>query len=428
MAEEAVARQMHTPQQMIDEGVATQVEYAAPKVVTAAEVKEEFGFESVGQTSKKSQVYLPEVSAKLRGAADAQVANILAAAKGTIEDKQKMQLKIEQLGLKIQQDAASMNSEILDTKIKDFTTRLKNGKGTEGEEVAKALVDLRDQVEDLDPTRVDFKQGWARRIAKHIPFVGDKVANYFTRYQSAQTVIAEIFGNLEAGGEKLARNNVIARDMQVKMRTVMAQLEEVISLGQLMQKSVQAEIEKQDQNSEDCKFLKQEVLFTLQQRIVDLQQQLAVNQQGILTMAIIIGNNKELIRAINQAMTVTRNALSVAVATAIFLNDQEVILTKIQGINATTVAMMARNAKRLKTQGVDIQKQASSMALDMKTLESCYADIIGAMDDIASFREKAIVEQADNIIKLNELNGKARESIIKMEKGQAAKEAMGLGA
>jgi hypothetical protein len=46
-------------------------------------------------------------------------------------------------------------------------------------------------------------------------------------------------------------------------------------------------------------------LFALRQRTLDLQQQLAVNQQGVLAIEIIIRNNRELIRGVDRALDVT---------------------------------------------------------------------------------------------------------------------------
>ena len=68
------------------------------------------------------------------------------------------------------------------------------------------------------------------------------------------------------------------------------------------------------------KFVSEELLFPLRQRIQDLQQQLLVNQQGFLTIEMIIRNNKELIRGVNRALNTTVSALQVAVtlATSIF--------------------------------------------------------------------------------------------------------------
>lgn len=59
---------------------------------------------------------------------------------------------------------------------------------------------------------------------------------------------------------------------------------------------------------------------------MDLQQQLAVNQQGILAAEILVKNNKELIRNVDRGINVTVSALETAVAVALTLNNQKLVL------------------------------------------------------------------------------------------------------
>ena len=116
-------------------------------------------------------------------------------------------------------------------------------------------------------------------------------------------------------------------------------------------------------------FVEEDILFALRQRTLDLQQQLAVNQQGVLAIEIIIRNNRELIRGIDRALDVTISALQVAVTVALALAHQKIVLDKIEAINTTTSAMIAGTAERLKTQGTQIHQQASSTMLDMESLK-----------------------------------------------------------
>ncbi|WP_204289760.1 toxic anion resistance protein, partial [Serratia marcescens] len=61
---------------------------------------------------------------------------------------------------------------------------LKNGVFDQGAQIGQSLIDLRRQVEALDPSR----QGdlfSVRKILGVIP-LGNKLADYFDRYQSAQ--------------------------------------------------------------------------------------------------------------------------------------------------------------------------------------------------------------------------------------------------
>ncbi len=72
--------------------------------------------------------------------------------------------------------------------------------------------------------------------------------------------------------------------------------------------------------------MQNDLLFPLRQRIQDLQQQLPVNQQGLLTTELVIRNNRELIRGVNRALNVTVYALQVAATSALALANQKIVL------------------------------------------------------------------------------------------------------
>jgi len=143
-------------------------------------------------------------------------------------------------------------------------------------------------------------------------------------------------------------------------------------------------------------------------------------RQGILTTEIIIRNNRELIRGVSRAINVTVVALQVAVACALALAHQKIVLDKIEALNKTTSELIEHTAERLKTQGVAIHKQASQSMLSMESLEKAFQDIKTAMDDIAKFRQEALPQMAQNIVRLDQLSAQASEAIDKMDRGDRA--------
>ena len=72
-------------------------------------------------------------------------------------------------------------------------------------------------------------------------------------------------------------------------------------------------------------------------------------------------------------MTVT--ALQIAVG-AMALNNQEIVLNKVKSLNETTSKLIKHNAERLKTQGVEIHKQAAEATLKMEDLEKPFRILI----------------------------------------------------
>ena len=83
----------------------------------------------------------------------------------------------------------------------------------------------------------------------------------------------------------------------------MNRLQKAIQLAQLMDQKLQYKLDREiEADDPQAAFIKEELLFPLRQRIMDLQQTLNVNQQGILTIEVIIRNNRELVRGVDRAL------------------------------------------------------------------------------------------------------------------------------
>jgi uncharacterized protein YaaN involved in tellurite resistance len=323
---------------------------------------------------------------------------------------------VEGVGYDLQREAAKQ-SEMLKQPIGKLMER-----SQDGGEVARTLIDLKMQVEELDPNRIDFESGWLTRALGSLPGVGTPLKRYFSRYESAQTAISAIIRSLESGREQLKRDNFTLEQDQKRMRDLTRRLEHAIKLAQLIDQKLEYRLEREiPLDDPRQKFVKEELLFVLRQRTLDLQQQLAVNQQGVLATEIIMRNNAELIRGVNRALNVTVSALQVAVTVALALANQKIVLDKIQALNQTTSNLIAGTAARLKTQGAEIHKQASSTTLDMESLKAAFTDINAAMDDISMFRQKALPQMATTIMEMDKLTAAAEQSIKKMEQGNKAR-------
>jgi len=319
---------------------------------------------------------------------------------------------VETLGLDLQKQAAR-KSDMLKQPISKLSQR-----GEDGGEVANALVDLKMKVEELDPAQFDFSPGWFSRSLGFLPFFGNPIKKYFTRYESADTVLSAIKESLEKGQRTLERDNVTLVDDQQAMRELTFKLQNAIKIGQAIDEELLYRMEnKLSPGDEKYKFIEEEIIFPLRQRIQDLQQQLAVNQQGFIAIEMIIRNNKELIRGVNRALNVTMSALQVAATLALALANQQIVLEKVESVNVTTNKLIAGSAKRLKEQGAAIHKQASSTQLDMNVLKQSFSDIRAALDDISKFRHDALPKMAQTIVELNDMTKEQDKAIEDLEKG-----------
>ncbi len=328
---------------------------------------------------------------------------------------------IESAGRELQRQSGH-RSQMLQEPIKALSER-----GADGGDVGRALIDLKLQVEALDPARFDFEPGFLSRSLGFLPFIGTPLKRYFSQYESAQTVIDAIMNSLDLGRGQLKRDNVTLIEDQKVMRELTHSLDRQVRLLQLIDQKLQYKLDR-DIPEADARhaFISDELIFPLRQRIQDLQQQLAVNQQGVLAIEIIARNNKELVRGVNRALDVTVSALQVAVTVALGLAHQKIVLDKVTALNTTTSDLIGGTAERLRQQGTAIHQQASGSMLDIEALKAAFQDIHAAMDEISRFRRDALPKMAENILEMNRLTAKADEAIQRMESGNQARPALNL--
>lgn len=347
----------------------------------------------------------PATDAELTEMADAFVRDTLA-----LNDDHASQQRqaIDSMGIEIQRQAAQRSS-LLQTPIRQLAHQ-----GDDGGPVAKSLLELRGKMQSLDPRHHDLSERGVARALSLIPGVGTRLQRYFNKFESAQAAIDAIIHDLEAGRDRLRRDNLTLSDDQTLMRTLIRQLQRHIELGRLIDERLVTTLETSADEPERQAFIEQELLFPLRQRIVDLQQQLAVSQQGVLALEVIIRNNRELIRGVDRALNVTVSALTVAVSTALALANQRLVLDQIESLNTTTSDLIAGTAKALRSQGVEIQNRSASTMLDMEQLEAAFEDVLGAIDEVSRYRREALPKLDAQIERLDHLAARGDQAIARL--------------
>jgi uncharacterized protein YaaN involved in tellurite resistance len=233
-------------------------------------------------------------------------------------------------------------------------------------------------------------------------------------------VIADIIVSLDKGKTTLKNDNRTLEIEQQALRDLTKKLMKEILLGTLMDESIEKQIESARARNEDpekVKFITEEVLFPLRQRIMDMQQMIVVNQQGVMATEIVIRNNKELMRGVERANTVTISALRIGVMVAGALYDQKIVLKKIQLLNETTNNIISINAKMLKQQGAEIQIGAMEPNISVETMKTAFAEVMEAFVAISAYKEVTLPKMKETINQFKELAAKGEEQIQQLEKG-----------
>src|SRR5262249_11414182 len=133
---------------------------------------------------------------------------------------------IENLGDDDIRAAASVSNRLLDRPV----AAMQSGGIGEASQVSKSLVSLRRQVEDLDPSREGNLLS-PHRLLGVLPF-GDKVRDYFDKYQSSQKNLDTIIQALYRGQDQLRQDNADIEQEKQNLWAIMGRLRQYTYLGQ----------------------------------------------------------------------------------------------------------------------------------------------------------------------------------------------------
>lgn len=351
---------------------------------------------------------VPEEVAKLRELADSNVQAIMSLDVESLDKRKGILQSIDSFGM------GTMRSSSEKNQLLQITVGNLSKTGDEGGQVAKGLAELNIQLKDLDPSAIDFaKRGMLGKLF-------NPLRAYFARYEKADVVIADIIVSLDKGKTTLKNDNTTLEIEQQSLRDLTKKLQKEIELGTLMDASIEQQVEAAKARNEDpekIRFITEEVMFPLRQRLMDLQQMQVVNQQGIMAMEVVIRNNKELIRGVDRAKNVTVSALKIAVTVASALYNQKIVLKKIELLNQTTNELIAGTSRMLKEQGVAIQKQAIEANISVDTMKQAFTDVLSALDSISTYKQEALPRMRETINQFRELADTGEKQIQRLERG-----------
>jgi uncharacterized protein YaaN involved in tellurite resistance len=364
--------------------------------------------EKIEEEVKTAVAVTPEENSALKKLAASNVEQLLNLDESNITQRKAVTSQIESFGADTLKKSADKNSLLSVT-----VSKLSQNGGTGGE-VSKSLTELDKQLKTIDPSAVSFtEKGIFGKLFS-------PVKDYFKKYEKVDGVISNIVTSLEDGKKTLKNDNTTLEIEEASLRDLTKKLTKEIDMGMAMDEDIQRRLEeaKAEKQPEDkIRFINEEVLYPLRQRVSDMQKLIVVNHQGIIAMEVVRRNNRELIRGVERAQNVTVTALRTAVMVASALYNQKIVLEKLQTLDKTTNDIIASTSRMLKEQGAEIQKQSLESGVSADTLKTAFADALSALDDISRFKTEALPVMQSRIAAFKELADKGEKEIQRLEKG-----------
>ncbi len=323
--------------------------------------------------------------------------------------------RIHSMGNKDIEASAAVSNRMLERPVKS----LENGLFDKGAQIGKGLVDLRRQIEQLDPSR----QGdlfSVRKLLGVIP-MGNRLADYFDRYQSSQSHLNAIIESLKRGKDELLRDNAAIEQEKTNLWSLMERLEKYVHIGKKLDTVLDAKAALLDASDpQKARVVREEMLFYTRQKVTDLLTQMSVNIQGYLALDMIRKNNLELMKGVDRATTTTVSALRTAVIVAQALSNQKLVLDQISALNTTTGNLIASTSEMLRDQSSAIHQQAASSTIEIAKLQQAFQNIYLTMDTIADFKVKALSSMQTTVDTLTSEVAKSKTYLDRVRRDDTA--------
>ncbi len=345
-----------------------------------------------------------EAKSKLEEKVDAFVADLIASDANSPEFGKKVDA-ITNMGRKEIMAAAGMSNRFLDRPIRAMD---------KDSGVGANLAELRKTVESLDPGK-QGKLSKGRKFLGIIPF-GNSMKRYFQSYESAQGHIQAVLGHLGSGKDELLMDNAAIDVERQKLWEAMGNLEQMIHISRTLDGKLEdkaADLDATDPAK--AKAIRESALFYVRQRTQDLLTQMAVTVQGYLALDLVKKNNVELVKGVDRASTTTVAALRTAVTVSQAMANQRLVLEQVTALNSTTAGLIDSTGQLLRDQTGKIHEMAASSTIPLETLQRAFQNIYDTMDNIDTFKVKALESMKQTVTTLTAEVEKSKGYIARAE-------------
>ena len=324
-------------------------------------------------------------------------------AKKSATDWAELTSEIDRIGDREAEELYQQSSRLSERRLKEIGTGDSNTK-----RVVNNLALLNMELEKIDPSRVDWKNPLrgGRFFGIPIPFATPKIAQYLSQAQTGREAIEKLYREMDNNEQALIAENAELRSEEehniqiaTRQRENMYMTEKLIEV--LKKKS-------ENYHPQVKKMMTDHVLFPLYQKLSDLTAQTGVASISANAYNAMSKNNVQLLRGVNQARRVSIPVVHTAINMASTIMHTREINDSVRQTRQVGTQMLRDVAKMTVQVGMEVQKHASSEAVDSQALIDSFNDVQKAQQDVQNFR----VKQVENMEKASKIAMKRSEEIF----------------
>ncbi|BAB05445.1 toxic anion resistance protein [Halalkalibacterium halodurans] len=277
----------------------------------------------------------------------------------------------------------------------------------ENNHLPQKLHQLKEVVSQLEPDHL--KQGAVKKFVNKI-LGRSPMEQYAQRYKTVEAQVENIIEALLTGKDKLQEDTLMLTQLKGVARERISHLEEQIEMGKQLNAMLESEMTSEEwkNNPTALKKGQQKVIS----RIKNMSQAIMVLQQSLASVDLIVENNEKLEEAIFNAITMTKNIITVTASIQLALGNQKKVINAVQNVNEATENMLLSNAEMLKKNTEDTLKTLEEPAIAIESFRKAYQDVFAAIELTEQSNERIVSSGKKFIAELDTLNKEMKTKLI----------------
>ncbi|SIS38695.1 toxic anion resistance protein [Salimicrobium flavidum] len=271
-------------------------------------------------------------------------------------------------------------------------------------DIPQTLNELKDIVSDLDP-----KQTEGNAMTRFFYKMSNKkpIDRYMKKYETVDSQIETIVRSLLAGKDRLEEDSVELGLIKDSAQNRIYELEKQIYFG----KKLFQLLKEKETTGEYDKALIAEGKEKIITRTRNMTQMKSVLIQSISSVDIIKKNNEKLKESIRNAVTLTKNIITVSATIQLALNNQKQVIDTVNGVNKATEDMLVSNSRNLRDNTEEATKMMENPAISIEALQESFDNVFEALETTEKSSARIIASSEQFIEEMDALNENVRKKL-----------------
>ncbi|RKD72792.1 MULTISPECIES: toxic anion resistance protein [Sinobaca] len=277
----------------------------------------------------------------------------------------------------------------------------------EGNDLPDRLYELKSMVSELEPEylkETKLQKTWNKLLRRN------PVEQYSKKYETVEAQVENIVEALLIGRDKLQEDNLMLDQLKITARERIEDLEKQIETGRQLNDMLEQEMTTEEWKDNPAELQKGQVKVI--SRVKNMSQAVMVLQQSLASVDLIKENNEKLEEAVFNAITMTKNIITVTASIQLALGNQRNVINAVNSVNEATENMILTNAQMLKTNTEDTLRTLEEPAVAMETFKKAYADVQTAIELTEQSNERIVHSGKQFISELDELNKQMKTKLL----------------